>query len=143
MSAAPRVESNAGGVSTLISAGGSPRARLVRVSLLLRLDSRTPRDKAIDLIRGLRGLSGPVDPETLAALFASFSDTPICPVTARLTGRRRMVFEKLAHGVGRKQIAAELGLSEHTVNDYVKAVYRHFGVNSQAALMRRVTQRGR
>lgn len=143
MSAAPRVESNAGGVPVLISAVAAPRARLVRVSLLIRLDTKTPRETATALIRGLQGLPVPVAPEALAGLFASFSSTPVCPVTARLTGRRRVVFEKLSHGVGRKQIAAELGLSEHTVNDYVKAVYRHFGVNSQAALMRRVTQRGR
>jgi DNA-binding CsgD family transcriptional regulator len=37
-------------------------------------------------------------------------------------------------GDSRKQIAAALGLSEHTVGDYLKQLYRHFGVSSRGEL---------
>jgi DNA-binding CsgD family transcriptional regulator len=56
------------------------------------------------------------------------------PLLAR---RPRTVFNLLLQGLSRKQIAAGLKISEHTVNDYVKAVYRHFSVSSQSQLIRR------
>lgn len=57
----------------------------------------------------------------------------------RLSRGEQAVLSGLAEGLGRKEIAARLHRSEHTVNDYVKAVYRHFGVKSQAALIRRLS----
>jgi len=41
----------------------------------------------------------------------------------------------LARGLGEKQVAAELGLSPHTVHEYVKTLYRHFGVSSRGELL--------
>ena len=41
----------------------------------------------------------------------------------------------------RPQIASHLSLSIHTVNDYVKRIYAHLGVHSQAELIARF-QRG-
>jgi len=41
----------------------------------------------------------------------------------------------LARGRSEKQLAAELKLSRHTVHDYVKALYRHFGVQSRSELL--------
>jgi transposase len=38
----------------------------------------------------------------------------------------------LISGDSRKQIAQKLNLSEHTVSDYLKEIYRNFGVNSRA-----------
>jgi DNA-binding CsgD family transcriptional regulator len=43
----------------------------------------------------------------------------------------------LARGRSEKQVAADLGLSPHTVHDYVKALYRHFGVQSRGELLAR------
>lgn len=43
----------------------------------------------------------------------------------------------LARGCSEKQLAAEVGLSPHTVHDYVKALYRHFGVQSRSELLAR------
>ncbi len=48
-----------------------------------------------------------------------------------------LVHEMMLQGFDRGRIAEHLGLSEHTVGDYVKALYEHFGVGSQAALMAR------
>ncbi len=63
-------------------------------------------------------------------------DSPVATVPL-VSNRERTVLNLLIHGLSRKQIAAALSLSEHTVNDYVKAVYRHFNVNSQVQLANR------
>jgi len=55
----------------------------------------------------------------------------------KLSPRQRHVLNLLIDGEDRRGIAERLNISTHTANDYVKAVYRHFHVNSQAALMRR------
>ncbi len=44
----------------------------------------------------------------------------------------------LARGLGEKQVADELGVSPHTVHEYVKALYRRLGVTSRAELFARV-----
>lgn len=53
----------------------------------------------------------------------------------RLSPRKRTVLLLLVIGQTRREIAAHLGLSEHTVNDYVKDVFSTFGVRSQAQLV--------
>lgn len=58
----------------------------------------------------------------------------------KLSPRRQLVLNLLLEGRSRKDIAATLGLSEHTVATYQKDIYGHFGVNSHAALMHRFRQ---
>jgi DNA-binding CsgD family transcriptional regulator len=58
----------------------------------------------------------------------------------QLFPRLRTVLNLLIEGWSRKRIAAELGLSIHTVHDYVKAIYEHFGVHSQSELLVRFTK---
>src|SRR5262249_52467119 len=47
---------------------------------------------------------------------------------AELPPRLRDVLVRLARGLGEKEVAADLGLSPHTVHDYVKALYHRLGV---------------
>jgi DNA-binding CsgD family transcriptional regulator len=54
-----------------------------------------------------------------------------------LAPRQRTVLNLLIRGLSRKEISGSLEISEHTTNDYVKSVYRHFQVNSQAQLVSR------
>lgn len=55
----------------------------------------------------------------------------------KLTPRQRTVLNALIQGWCRKKIAVHLGLSVHTVHGYIKAVFSHFGVHSQAELISR------
>jgi len=55
----------------------------------------------------------------------------------KLSVRSRQVLTFLLEGMPRKAIADQLEISVHTVADYIKEVYRVFGVGSQAELMRR------
>lgn len=54
---------------------------------------------------------------------------------SRLSPRQRQVLALLKEGLGEKQIAADLGVSPHTVHDYVKALYRIHRVSSRSELM--------
>jgi len=52
-----------------------------------------------------------------------------------LPPRVGQTLELLLAGDSEKQIAAKLKLSPHTVHDYVKRVYRQFGVGTRAELL--------
>jgi DNA-binding NarL/FixJ family response regulator len=52
-----------------------------------------------------------------------------------LSPQLQAVLAMLLEGDREKQLAARLGLSRHTVHDYIKVVYRHFGAQSRAELM--------
>ena len=54
-----------------------------------------------------------------------------------LPPRLRLVLNLLLDGRNRKDIAASLELSEHTVAGYQKEIYAHFDVSTHVALMRR------
>jgi len=59
----------------------------------------------------------------------------------RLSPRQRITLNLLLEGQPRKQIAEHLELSPHTIDGYVKDVFRFFNVHSQPALIARF-QRG-
>ncbi len=59
------------------------------------------------------------------------------PLPATLTERRLEVATEILRGKSVNAVAAELGLSPHTVRNHLKAVYRQVGVNSRAELLRR------
>jgi DNA-binding NarL/FixJ family response regulator len=44
----------------------------------------------------------------------------------------------LARGLNEREAAAELGLSQHTVHEYVQTLYRRFGVRTRAQLLARI-----
>jgi DNA-binding NarL/FixJ family response regulator len=57
--------------------------------------------------------------------------------TAHLPPRVRQVMALALCGHSRKLIAEKLELSEHTVVDYLKQIYKQFGVNSRVQLLSR------
>src|SRR5262249_13806966 len=60
---------------------------------------------------------------------------------AKLSPRLRQTLAFLLTGNSEKEIARRMGLSRHTVHEYVGALYRHFRVDSRAALMALCHQR--
>lgn len=56
----------------------------------------------------------------------------------KLPPRCRLIVNQVIRGRARKEIAEDLGISIHTVNDYMKRIYRHFGVSSQIELIARL-----
>lgn len=64
------------------------------------------------------------------------------PSPADLRPRARQALACMLEGDSDKQVAARLGLKPSTVNDYAKAIYRHFGVESRPELLARWLRRG-
>lgn len=57
------------------------------------------------------------------------------PSAASLAPRVRETLHCLLDGDSAKQTASRLQISQETVNQYVKTIYRHFGVNSRGELL--------
>ena len=70
------------------------------------------------------------------------SETSAGSSVLRLTGRERQVLLYLLGGHKRKQIAEKLKLSEHTVGDYMKSIYRQLQVTSRGELLARFISGG-
>lgn len=74
----------------------------------------------------------------LGGALARFSE----PAPSGLAPRVRDVLRCLLDGDSDKQVAARLGLSRYTVNQYVKVIFRHFRVTTRAELLARWVRRG-
>lgn len=104
-------------------------------SLLSRAVGRpdfTPRQKAV--VAELYAVIGPL----VGGPLARFGE----PSPADLPPQCRRVLRCLLEGDGDKQIAARLGLSWYTVNEYTKRIYKHFGCQGRAELLARWVRRG-
>ncbi len=60
----------------------------------------------------------------------------------QLTARELQVLQLLARGLPNKQIALQLGISEHTVKFHVSSIYARLGVSSRTEAVRRGVQQG-
>jgi DNA-binding CsgD family transcriptional regulator len=52
-----------------------------------------------------------------------------------LSPRMEQTLQSLLRGDSEKQVAARLGLSQHTIHVYVKALYKKYGVSSRSELL--------
>ena len=59
-----------------------------------------------------------------------------------LSPRLRQTLDFLLAGDTERQVALKMNISAHTVHDYVKALYIHFGVSSRGELLSRWIQSG-
>jgi DNA-binding NarL/FixJ family response regulator len=69
-------------------------------------------------------------------------EAPPAPAVPALTPRERSVLEQLARGLGNKQIAATLGISERTVKFHVSAVFAKLGAGNRTEAVTRAAQAG-
>jgi DNA-binding CsgD family transcriptional regulator len=73
----------------------------------------------------------------LARHLATDLAPPGCDPITSLSPRLRDVLACLLDGDSERQVASRLGLTRDTVHQYVKEVYRSFGINSRGELMAR------
>lgn len=69
-------------------------------------------------------------------------ETSAPPAAPALTPRERTVLEHLARGLGNKQIAVALGISERTVKFHVSAVFAKLGAGNRTEAVTRAAQAG-
>ncbi len=58
----------------------------------------------------------------------------------KLFPRQRIVLNLLLDGLGRKEISQRMEITENTVAGYIKGIYKHFRVSSQAQLLSKFIQ---
>ncbi len=63
------------------------------------------------------------------------TDLPAKDTISKLSPRQGQVLSILLAGDSLKEVAQKLELSEHTVGDYVKKIYKHFSVSSRPQLL--------
>lgn len=59
-----------------------------------------------------------------------------------LTDRELQVLQQIAQGLANKQIALQLGISEHTVKFHISGIYAKLGVTSRTEAVRQGVRRG-
>ncbi len=68
----------------------------------------------------------------LAPVLSRWRNAPAGSAGSRLTAREIEVLQGLAAGRANKQIAGDLGISEHTVKFYTSAIYEKLGATNRA-----------
>jgi DNA-binding NarL/FixJ family response regulator len=68
---------------------------------------------------------------------AQASRSPVARAVLFLRRHERNVLSLLLTGLQEKEVAQRLDLSEHTVHEYIRALYSHFGVTSRTQLLAR------
>jgi DNA-binding CsgD family transcriptional regulator len=79
----------------------------------------------------------------IAPLFGRALATSVAPTLPLLAPRLRQTLDALLEGDSEKQTALRLGLSVHTVHEYVTSLYRRFNVSSRAELLAHFVRRRR
>jgi DNA-binding NarL/FixJ family response regulator len=101
-----------------------------------------PRDDIFTAVRVVAGggsLLAPVAASTVLGRVRG--DGEPAPVTT-LTPRERAVLQQLARGLGNKQIAAALGITERTVKFHVSAVFTKLGVGNRTEAVAKAAAAG-
>jgi DNA-binding NarL/FixJ family response regulator len=102
-----------------------------------------PREDVFAAVRAVasgRSLLAPVAASAvLRRVRGEAAGTPGAPT---LTPRERGVLQQMARGLGNKQIAAALGISERTVKFHVSSLFTKLGAANRTDAVRRAAQRG-
>lgn len=79
----------------------------------------------------------PTEPTTFAS-----SQSPETSDQPRLTSRETEVLAMIGSGLMIKQVASQLGIGYHTVNDNIKSIYRKLGIRTRAQAAAEAGKRG-
>jgi DNA-binding CsgD family transcriptional regulator len=116
---------------------------MLRVMQPLNLQMPDPilgrRRLLADLCRFIGVKVGAFQPESLGISPQSppvaSNDSNAPQIVDDLSPRQKQTLQHLLAGDSEKQVARKLGLSQHTVHGYVKALYRRYGVSTRAELL--------
>jgi DNA-binding NarL/FixJ family response regulator len=104
-----------------------------------------PRAEVFAAVRTVAAGGSLLTPVAASAVLRRVRGEAPAPATTAaptLTPRERSVLEQLARGLGNKQIAATLGISERTVKFHVSAVFAKLGAGNRTEAVTRAAQVG-
>ncbi|MBC7788741.1 MAG: response regulator transcription factor [Anaerolineae bacterium] len=99
-----------------------------------------PRAEVFAAVRAVAAGSSLLAPVAAAAVVRRVRGEADPGATPSLTPREKTVLSQLARGLGNKQIAAELGISERTVKFHVSSVFAKLGASNRADAVARAAQ---
>jgi DNA-binding NarL/FixJ family response regulator len=102
----------------------------------------TPREELFAAVRTVADGGSLLAPVATSAVLRRVRGESTATPTPALTPRERMVLEQLARGLGNKQIAAALGISERTVKFHVSSVFTKLEATNRTEAVTRAVQAG-
>ena len=101
-----------------------------------------PRADVFAAVRTVAGGGSLLAPIAASAVLRRVRGEITTQSAPRLTRREQDVLEHVARGLGNKQIAAQLGISERTVKFHVSSVFTKLGASNRAEAVTRAAQAG-
>lgn len=101
--------------------------------------------EVLGAVRELMAGGAPMSREVarlVMAMFASFASSKVRSREYHLSPRERETLEGMVAGQTAKEIAASLGVSYHTVDTYVRGIYRNLEVQSRAGAVAKALREG-
>jgi DNA-binding NarL/FixJ family response regulator len=92
----------------------------------------SPFDRIVESVHQVMAGGSPMSPRVATSVLEMFTQMAGPKTDFGLTEREREVLELMKEGLTKKEIAARLGLSFHTVDDYLRNIYAKLHVHSQA-----------
>jgi DNA-binding NarL/FixJ family response regulator len=103
----------------------------------------SPRAEVFGAVRTVAAGGSLLAPVAASAVLRRVrGEVAAAPAAPPLTPRERAVLAQLARGLGNKQIAAALGISERTVKFHVSAVFAKLGASNRTEAVARAAQLG-
>ena len=97
-------------------------------------------DKIAQAIREVLGGGAPMTPQIARSVLNLFARMAGPPPDQGLSSREKQTLQFLVQGLTTKEIADRLELSIHTVDTYLRGIYRKLHVRSRAAAVAKVLQ---
>jgi len=99
-------------------------------------DSSPDQDQIVESVREVMAGGSPMSPRVVTLVLEMFLKLAQQPTgDFRLTERERQILELMKKGLIKKEIAIQMKLSFHTVDDYLRNIYRKLHVHNQAEAM--------
>ena len=102
----------------------------------------SPFDKIVEAIHQVMAGGSPMSPRVATSVLAMFTKMVAPKTDFGLTERERQVLELMRDGLAKKEIAARMELSFHTVDDYLRNIYTKLHVHSQAGAVGKAMKHG-
>jgi DNA-binding NarL/FixJ family response regulator len=108
-----------------------------------------PLERIVAAVEEVRRGGSPMSPEIARCVIERFSRlrglTPTSadpPIAESLSEREREVLRLLADGLVKKEVASQMGISLHTVDNYVRRIYAKLHVNTLGGAVARAIRDG-
>ena len=102
----------------------------------------SPFDRIVEAIHQVKAGGSPMSPRVATSVLAMFTRMAAPQTDFGLTERERQVLELMRDGLAKKEIAARMELSFHTVDDYLRNIYTKLHVHSQAGAVGKAMKHG-